>query len=280
MSNQTHLDHIFFYDLNPQAKPLIILFHGHRSDAQRILPLAQFLAQQQFHVLLPDLPGSGHSPLLAQSHSVKHLSQAMAQWLNHYLQLHYSPTYYLVGLSLGGSVALKTLDYLQPLPQHLYLYSAPTHPNQLTPHLFQKLLIPFIKFLPLNLSVKLTSIITHCHWLMSVLYHLTYPQLNSSIIEFEINQWLVQQPQSLIESIQDLLIHPLTLNSAPNPTPTTYFHPKTDDYLNLNLIKQQLPQLLSNLKFQTLNLTYHVPKGPLKPQFFQPLLSSLLSQFN
>jgi pimeloyl-ACP methyl ester carboxylesterase len=82
--------------------PQVVLLHGAGADCAR-LSWKYVLPQlaQRFRVLSPDLPGHGGAPALPEP-----TTEAYARWLERYLEGIWAGQVALVGLSLGGALAL------------------------------------------------------------------------------------------------------------------------------------------------------------------------------
>jgi len=84
----------------PTAPPLLFLHGLGSSSADWELQIPAF--EKNYHLLLPDLPGHGRTPLGAPLLTVERMAEGVARWLE---QLAVPPAH-VVGLSMGGCAAL------------------------------------------------------------------------------------------------------------------------------------------------------------------------------
>lgn len=103
-------DALHFREFLGSGNTGFILLHGSGTEGRYLSPLANFL-QQTFHatVLVPDLRGHGHSTLGTPG-DVKHLGQLeedIEDLLAQYKHEHPDKSFYLLGHSSGGGLALK-----------------------------------------------------------------------------------------------------------------------------------------------------------------------------
>lgn len=85
----------------PDDRPTVVLVHGLGMSARSLLPTARLLARE-FRVVLPELPGNGHSTRPADVLDVPGLADALIGWMDG-CGLR---TAVLVGHSLGAQVAV------------------------------------------------------------------------------------------------------------------------------------------------------------------------------
>jgi pimeloyl-ACP methyl ester carboxylesterase len=89
-------------------RPPIILLHGSPGDGHDFATLAGLLTAGGYRVIAPDLPGFGKSEHRPPSYSTRAHAYALLQLLD---QLHID-RFHVVGWSMGGGVALQTIDLL------------------------------------------------------------------------------------------------------------------------------------------------------------------------
>lgn len=113
------------------APACIVLVHGALNDHRVFGPLADALAAQGRHVLVPDLPGHGRSagPALASV-------EAMAHWLLALLDAAGMPQAVLGGHSMGSLVALQAAGQAPQRVRQLWLLGA-AWPMRVAPALLQ-----------------------------------------------------------------------------------------------------------------------------------------------
>jgi 3-oxoadipate enol-lactonase len=93
---------LFFQDHNPDGRPTVLLIHGLGATSDSWQLQTPALAAAGYRVLAPDLPGFGQSP-----YAPPLTIPGMASRLERLLRgLNAAPTY-LVGISMGGTVALQ-----------------------------------------------------------------------------------------------------------------------------------------------------------------------------
>lgn len=82
--------------------PPVLMLHGWGANIDLMLPLAQRLATQGYHVFVPDLPGFGQSDPPSKGWSVFDY----ANFVLNYLDCHKIGQAYLIGHSFGGRLGL------------------------------------------------------------------------------------------------------------------------------------------------------------------------------
>ncbi|ETV93707.1 hypothetical protein H310_12471 [Aphanomyces invadans] len=83
-------------------QPIVVLVHGFSSDKDAWLPIAKYLVNMGYRVIIPDLPGHGAHLPNSQLRSRRPRTQATT---NKFLSYHTTPSVHLVGYSMGGLIA-------------------------------------------------------------------------------------------------------------------------------------------------------------------------------
>jgi len=102
-----------------RSLPTILLVHGSPGSGHDLLPLAHALSSH-FRVLIPDLPGFGHSTARLPDYSF----DAHAAYLRALLDRLHLRRVHLVGFSMGGGVVLRLADAAPTRVASLSLVSA------------------------------------------------------------------------------------------------------------------------------------------------------------
>lgn len=83
------------------AGPAILILHGWGSKSDRWMQVAQLLAQQNFCVVIPDLPGFGKS----DTPSISWSTEDYCNFVEQFVQKTGLQNFYLLGHSFGGGIA-------------------------------------------------------------------------------------------------------------------------------------------------------------------------------
>lgn len=83
-----------------EGEPVIVFLHGWQQDSRSFASLIPFL-YQEYHLLLPDLPGFGKSEMPDASFSSYDYARVIAEWI----KKRKMRKYFLVGHSFGGKIA-------------------------------------------------------------------------------------------------------------------------------------------------------------------------------
>lgn len=89
------------YLIRGTGEPLLMIHGLGSSGADWALQVAAL--EQRFRIIVPDLPGSGHSPPPSEQYTIEGFATALWSLLDH-LQV---PQANIIGFSLGGAVALE-----------------------------------------------------------------------------------------------------------------------------------------------------------------------------
>jgi len=262
--------HLGYHQTAPKKQKLILL-HGQKGGALRFKSVIKYLSKD-YQVIAPDFPGYGSSPP-NKPHTSSHYAEVIADWINAKNFTHFS----LMGLSMGGIVAIKSLKHLKHHPKKLALIATPMHHRHLTLNTKQKL----IKFLThphlFQYSQIYNSIdrIISSDRIMSAIYQLTQPRIiNEKTLVYEIEQWRQQPSQIMAETAHDLLNVDLT-NEPSHQVPTIYIYTPADNYVNMNLTIPAVKAILPNTTFATLDLKSHIPQGEISIKLVEKLAKSL-----
>jgi phosphatidyl-myo-inositol alpha-mannosyltransferase len=273
LNKSTYKKRIAYYECGSNKNPTLIVLHGHRSSALRLKPIILELAYK-YHVIAPDLPGFGYSPPLKRCHSMENISQRISAWLDSFPE----KKYYLMGFSMGGIIAIKTLKHLKNKPRKLMLYGVPFKSEYLTLNSRQQLGKTLTSFLSSNSQITLSSFegIINSDNIMKLLYKFFMPQIGDlKTLTYEIQQWRSQSARVFIETTQDLLATDLS-NEPPSDIPNIYASSSSDDYIDTNAQVHLIRHLLPNTQFIHIPLQQHVPKG----EFPQKLSKKIVSSFS
>ncbi|NMC79067.1 MAG: alpha/beta hydrolase [Chloroflexi bacterium] len=94
---------LFYLDENPKAEACVVLLHGLGADSSSWGYQIEALRQAGMRCIVPDIPGFGKSVFTGRGWNVALAAQVLADWLRQ-LAL---PAVDLVGISMGGAVALQ-----------------------------------------------------------------------------------------------------------------------------------------------------------------------------
>jgi len=132
-------------DSNCGESPVVLLLHGLGSDSSSWYYQVPVLTQAGFHPVALDLPGFGKSPFNEKKWTIPWVAQSLATWLS---AIHARPVI-VVGISLGGTIALQFALDFPLLVERLVLVNTfaclrPKHASELV-YLVKRLAIANIK---------------------------------------------------------------------------------------------------------------------------------------
>lgn len=100
---------IFYIEENPEASSTVLLLHGLGATSESWRLQFPVLAQKGYHVIAPDVPGFGQSPC---PKDFKITIPAVTKIIAQFLELHGKGKNHVIGISMGGTLALQlVLDY-------------------------------------------------------------------------------------------------------------------------------------------------------------------------
>ncbi len=131
-----------------QGKPFLIL-HGWGSKSDRWEKVGELLAQKNFKVIIPDLPGFGKSQ---EPQSIWDLNNYV-EWVNEFSNLvpELKDEFYLLGHSFGGAISAKfSIKYPQKIKKLFLASAACIRKNTVAKKVLQKVskIIKAFSFLP------------------------------------------------------------------------------------------------------------------------------------
>lgn len=90
---------VHYWEYGDPSHPTIVMVHGFRGTHNGLQFIARELAD--FHIIIPDLPGFGESPLLKKEHSIDNYARVITAFVRKLGLQHYA----LLGHSFGSIVA-------------------------------------------------------------------------------------------------------------------------------------------------------------------------------
>lgn len=120
MTNNIKIENlkINYLDLNPSCEKAIVFIHGNSHDKFTFQYQYDSDLFSNYRILAIDLPGHGQSEK-SKIYNLPYFSEILSQFIN-FLDL---KNYILVGHSLGGHVALHSLEFLNP--NGLFIFGTP-----------------------------------------------------------------------------------------------------------------------------------------------------------
>ncbi len=94
-----------YSEIGLQDNPTVLIVHGWLGQSAHWHSIGRFLADQNLHVIIPDLPNHGGS-----FHIEEFSYDSMAHFLHDFLSNHASGKPILVGHSMGGKIVMKMAD--------------------------------------------------------------------------------------------------------------------------------------------------------------------------
>lgn len=111
---------IAYWTHHEASKPSLLLVHGFTGSHEGFQYLVQLL--KDFHLIIPDLPGFGVSPLPHESMTLKHLGELLVEFTES-LQLDSLP--YVLGHSMGSLVVAEAIRHRPGLYQKKLILISP-----------------------------------------------------------------------------------------------------------------------------------------------------------
>lgn len=131
------LNHVRYWTYHDSNKPTCIFIHGFTGSHEGFQYIIPHL--QEFHIIVPDLPGFGESPLILKKYTIDELAKVTNEFVAN-LKLKSPP--YLVSHSMGGLVAASMLAQSPELYNEKTVFISPvaTKVNYLDPRKLGELL--------------------------------------------------------------------------------------------------------------------------------------------
>lgn len=107
---------VFYLDSNNQ-NPAIILLHGFPGNHMGLINLANYIGDDKYRLIIPDLPACGCSDTLDKKHNLKNYSV----WLNNFLEALSVNEVIVIGHSFGSRIALVFANYYPERVKRLVL---------------------------------------------------------------------------------------------------------------------------------------------------------------
>lgn len=107
---------IFYLDSNNQ-NPTIILLHGFPGNHMGLIKLANYIGDDNYRLIIPDLPACGCSDPLDKKHNLKNYSA----WLNDFLEALSIDEAIIIGHSFGSRIALVFTNFYPKRVKRLVL---------------------------------------------------------------------------------------------------------------------------------------------------------------
>lgn len=109
-----------YWEVGTSSSPTLVLVHGITGSHEGFQYLVPLLSE--FHLIIPDLPGFGISPLPHDKLTLAELGKLLAEFIST-LGLRHKP--YIVGHSMGSLVVAETLKQHPELVQHKVTFLSP-----------------------------------------------------------------------------------------------------------------------------------------------------------
>jgi pimeloyl-ACP methyl ester carboxylesterase len=256
----------------------VVLLHGVRADVLRIETVVQVLATR-FKVYAPDLPGFGKSPPLSGYHSLVAYAEIIKSYINHF-QL---KNFYLVGISMGGIIAIHTLKANDLPVQKAVLFGTPCHHSVylLSPHkiVLLKLLLKALYYSRIGLW-GLQKLIDSDSIMSPLVRRGQPPQYRDlATIKYELQQWRVMPIKVWLETMLQILDIDLTQERPTVETPAIVVYSTHDHYINNSKNLERLATIFKNLETVAMPLERHVPPGRISFEQAQALCQPIIEQF-
>ena len=114
---------LHYYDLNSGGAPIVILLHGLGATGDSWQLQLPALLESGFRILAPDMRGFGKSSYPEGPNSPQIMAEDVANFLNR-LKV---TSVYVVGISMGGTIALQfALDHPSMVDSLCLLYTSPS----------------------------------------------------------------------------------------------------------------------------------------------------------
>ncbi|MCX5668111.1 MAG: alpha/beta fold hydrolase, partial [Candidatus Omnitrophica bacterium] len=155
-----------YYDCWPagQSEPCVIYLHGLESHMGWFLNLAQFLNSKDINVYAFDRRGSGLNKNNSRNFSSRYMSSDLKIFIDLAKKDHPKSRIFLIGLCLGGKIAVDFFSYHQDCLDGLILIS-PSLKNKLKFSLSDKLSILFRPNSMLKVPIKDAMFTSNDKWL-------------------------------------------------------------------------------------------------------------------
>lgn len=136
------------YKVFGSGKPVLIL-HGWGSNSERWQKVSELLAEKNFQIVVPDLPGFGKSEMPKVAWSLDNYVEWLVDFSQTVTEL--NDNFYLVGHSFGGALAVKFAIRHNQKVKKLFLVSAAcVRTNTLIKKIFYRIskIIKVFSFMP------------------------------------------------------------------------------------------------------------------------------------
>ncbi len=107
---------VFYIDSGGQ-NPVIILLHGFPGNHMGLIDLANYIGNDRYRIIIPDLPACGCSDSLEKKHNLKNYSD----WLDSFLEALSIDGAIIIGHSFGSRIALVFTNYYSKRVKRLVL---------------------------------------------------------------------------------------------------------------------------------------------------------------
>ncbi|MFA5431257.1 MAG: alpha/beta hydrolase [Candidatus Paceibacterota bacterium] len=107
---------VFYLDSDNQ-KPAIILLHGFPGNHMGLIKIANYIGENNYRLIIPDLPACGSSDSLNKKHNLKNYSD----WLNDFLKALSIDEVIIIGHSFGSRIALVFTNHYPKRVKRLVL---------------------------------------------------------------------------------------------------------------------------------------------------------------
>lgn len=268
--------HLIYHYSAGEGTPVVVL-HGVRGDVLRLEAVVQVLATR-FKVYAPDLPGFGKSPPLSGYHDLIRYAEIIKEYIDHF-DLR---GFYLVGLSMGGVIAIHALKSNDLPVQKVILFGTPCHYGV---YLFSPYKMALVKlFLKALYYSKVglwgcQKLIDNDFAMTSLVRRGQPPQYRDfATVKYELQQWRVMPIKVWIETILQILNVDLTQETPTVKTPTIVVYSAKDNYINNPKNLNCLATIFKNLKPVEVPLDRHVPPGRMSFEQAQPLCQAIIEQ--
>jgi len=135
-----------------QGKTILIL-HGWGSSSEKWREVGKFLSRNNFQVIAPDLPGFGKSPVPPKAWDI----DDYVEWVKNFIAQQKLESFFLLGHSFGGSLAIKfVLKYPEKVQKLILVAPACIRKKTLKKQILAKIskIFGFFSFLPFYSLVR------------------------------------------------------------------------------------------------------------------------------
>lgn len=241
--------------------PPLIIVPALVSKIEQWAPLAQFMGQK-FTTYFFELPGHGKSSPYPEKFKTEYVPKTIEALIDN-LGI---DRFTLMGLSFGGLLALRTLDYLLPRIDQLVLFSpALSYKALLASTRKQRFLkILFTALRNETLQKKAIDFITSDK---------TFDRAANGISNFAnidkkilVEKELKSFPQTTLDVLSESMLELLNLDydspNKPFSIPCFFGMSLYDDLLNYDVTLEIVEDLFSNIHVEQFTLPYHQPPSP------------------